>query len=320
MNKKRLVWLLAVEALVCLGFIALQVSTYDVFTTVVAFPFEPIGWGLRQLSLWSGIGNVIAIILYLAICLIPCGILLIMRRKGELHIEDGLLAVISGLLFFVMHQMINPGLIQVGAWGDSAVGKAVLCGTVYSVLCAYGVLRALRLFSSGNGQKLQTYMMVLLGIMSGAFVLAIFGGGVQNLLVAVDSLLAGNAGNENLLFTTYVFLGLQFLADNLPFALNIWVAFGCISLLQNLLSNPYGEETVLSADRLCRICKRSLGVMVLVGAGFNFLQLIFAGQLHVINTTVVIPLFSIIFVLAVLMMSRFIYENKALNDDIERFI
>ena len=43
----------------------------DIITSLFAFPFEQMGMGLRFLSTSSYTGNVIAVILYCIICLLP---------------------------------------------------------------------------------------------------------------------------------------------------------------------------------------------------------------------------------------------------------
>lgn len=74
MKERHLFTLLSVEAAACVLFCILQRSLSGLFSTLIAFPFEQIGAGLRVLSLSGAVGNVVAIILYILLGLIPAGI------------------------------------------------------------------------------------------------------------------------------------------------------------------------------------------------------------------------------------------------------
>lgn len=322
MSRRVLVTILLVEAIVCLIFAILVSSIGGAFSIVMAFPFEQIGLGLRTLSLSGRAGNAVAIVLYIVICLVPCAILFTLHRKNRLHMEDGLLLVLSILLFVVLYQMINPGLINFAYIAEVGlpIAKAVLGSTVYSIIFSYLILRILRLFFSRDTKDLQRYMIILLAFVNVLFVYLIFGVGVNGLIDSFKTLRESNAGNEHLLGASYVFLILQFVVDYVPYVLNIMVVFAGISLLHGLSSDRYSAETIDSAEHLAKVCRISLVITLLTNMAFNILQLIFSKILLNINSHVQIPLFSIAFVLAVLLFSRFIAENKALKDDNDSII
>ncbi len=80
---------------------------------LLVLPFDLAGRGLRQLSLSSGIGNVIAIGLYLVISLIPIGYYIWMKiKKRQGRIVDVLLFVMSGYLLFALYYFVNPQHIE----------------------------------------------------------------------------------------------------------------------------------------------------------------------------------------------------------------
>lgn len=54
MKEKHLLTLLSIEAAACVLFCILQRSVSGFFSTIVAFPFEQLGEGLRALSLSGG--------------------------------------------------------------------------------------------------------------------------------------------------------------------------------------------------------------------------------------------------------------------------
>jgi len=292
------------------------------FTAVMAFPFEQLGLGLRFLSLLGGIGNAISILLYLVLSLIPAGVLLLIGKKRRYCPEDALLAILSGVLFFVLYLMINPGFIGTYtriAAGQKA-GKAFLGGMIYSILIGYVILRILRQFYRADLGKLQYYMRILLYGLNGLFVLIAFGAQFGSLLDAYHSLRTGNVGNEHILGMSYVFLTLQYLVNVLPYLLNIFVVFAALDLLEAMKSDRSTETTVTAAEGLSRLCGKALAVTVVSNLGFNLLQLIFIQRLMVVHGSVQIPLLSIAFVLAVLLLAQYIIENKRLKDANDLFI
>lgn len=314
--------LLGIEAMLCVALRILQVSFSSAFSAVMAFPFEQIGLGLRVLSLSGGLGNAAAVAVYITISLSPVAALLVLRKKRRLYADDGLLVLLSAVLFAVLYLMINPGIIgslTSGAAGQS-VGKAVLGVTVYSVLCGYLVLRVLRLFSVGGTDKLVGYLSVMLHLLNVLFVYMIFSTCIGSLVDSIASLKAGNIGNENLLGASYFFLILQFMADALPYLMDVFVVFAALRLLREMRADRYSAETVAAAQRMSRLCSVALAVTVLSNIGFNLLQLLFAKSLMVLNSSVQIPVFPITFVLAALLLTRFVTENKQLKDDNDMFI
>jgi hypothetical protein len=322
MKRKILMGLLSLEALAWMIFCILQTSSEGAFSAVMAFPFEQIGMGLRSLSLSSGVGNAAALAIYVAASLLPIAVLMILRKKRKLSAEDGLLGLLSAVLFPVLYIMINPGVLSTWTGGIAAqsVGKAVLGGMVYSLLCGYFILRILRLFTEGGTEKLIRYMSVMLSLLNLLFVYLIFGSCFNGLLNSLTELQAGNAGNEHLLGASYVFLVLQFVVDALPYVFNLLVVFAALRLTDAMRSDRYSAETVAAAGQISCLCAAALITMVLTNIGFNLLQLLFAKPLVMINSSVQIPVFSIAFVLAALLLSRLITENKQLKDDNDMFI
>lgn len=322
MNRRIYSVILATEAAVCLIFAAMGSLTHELFPAVVSFPFAQLGSGLRILSLSGQVGNVAAILFYIAFCIAPCAALLIHKRKRDFYKEDILLLVFSALLFVIMYLLINPGLINQdsGSNGGILFAKGVFGVTVYSVIGGYAILRALRLFFFSDTKKLHKYMIGLLVLVNALFVFIIFGPGANNLINSFKALREGNLENEHLLGMDYVFLVLQFLVDNIPLMLNILIVNRGIALIGELAENRYSVASVSEAENLSIICRVSLVITVLGTIAFNILQLIFSKFLHNINSQVQIPLFSIVFVLAVLLFSRITAENKVLKEDSDSII
>jgi len=140
------------------------------------------------------------------------------------------------------------------------------------------------------------------------------------LLGSVAALRVGNVGNEHLLGASYAFLVLQFIVDALPYALNVIIVFSVLRLLDEMRIDRYSAETVAAAERVSRLCAAFLVTTVLAGICLNLLQFLFSKSLFIINSSVQIPVFSIAFVLAALLFTRLLTENKQLKDDNDLFV
>lgn len=314
--------LLAAEAVACIVFAVIQASFAGVFTSVMAFPFEQIGLGLRGLSLSGGLGNTAAIAIYAAVSLSPLAVLLVLRKRRKLFPEDWLLGLLSAALFMILYLMINPGVIGslTGGTAGLTVGKAVLGCVIYSVFCGYFVLRALRLFFQSDAKTLTRYMSVMLSVLGAIFVYMAFGSRLSGLLDSIAALRAGNVGNEQGLWASYFVLDLGYLADMIPYVLDVVVIFSALRLLGALWADRYSEETVAATARMSRLCAVTLSATVFLSITYNLVQLFFINSLRVVNVTVSIPIFSITFVLAALLLTRFVAENKQLKDENDAFI
>lgn len=322
MKHKPFYILLSCEAILCMMLYLAREALPQVFTTVIAFPFEQIGILLRLLSLSGSLGNAVSIVVYAALCLIPALVLLLLRKKRKLCTEDALLAVSSAVLFAVIYFMINPGFLgeNMGSSMGQGIVKAFLGAIVYSVIFGYILIRILRLFFSADTSRLQKYLMILLYIVNILIVLIIFGVKFSDLLDSFKQLQAGNKGNEHRLGFSYVFLVLKYLVDAIPNALIIPVVFSGQNLLTELSADRYSEQTVDCAQKLSRMCGLALCITVLSNIGLNLFQLVFINKLSAANSTVQIPFFSIVFVLAALLLAQYIKENKQLKDDNDMFI
>ncbi len=321
--KRKLFYLsLSCEAALCILLYLAREVLPQVFTALIAFPFEQIGILLRMLSLSGFSGNIISIVFYLTICLIPAFVLFFLRKKRKLFPEDALLAVLSVVLFAVIYLMVNPGLLSTRIGGSQvlSIGKALLGGIAYSILIGYILLRILRQFFVADTYRLQKYLVVLLYIINILLVFLVFGGQFGILLDFFDSLRAGNTGNEHNLGISYIFLVLEYLVNVLPYILVILVVFIGQDLLRELSIDRYSEASVTVAEKLSHICGLALIITVISNIGFNLLQLVFIKKLLVVNGSVQIPLLSVTFVLAAFLLAQYIKENKQLKDDNDMFI
>lgn len=316
---------LAAEAIVCILLGLLQMQFSGMFTAIAAFPFEQAGMGLRRLSLSGTAGNVLAIVLYCLFSLLPCGIYVMLRRKRREKPVDILLPGLSVLLFAVNYYMVNPGLLQTGQTG---AGKWLPGSVFYSVLFGYLVLRLLSVYSKAQIKKLQQGLYVLLGFLNMIFVYAVCGREFSALLTAIRTVQDGNSAfamDGNLfsaspLTFTYIFLVLRFLVNALPYLLDIAVVFLAARVLKELEKNRYSETAVTAVQKLADFCAVSLGIAVSVEMAFNVLQFLCSGRLYQMDFTVYIPVVPVVFVLAVLLLAKYVREDQKLKQEHDLFI
>lgn len=291
---------------------------------IFSFPLEQIGWVLRQLSLSGAIGNVLAIILYILIGGIPCGIYLILKRRGICLKIDKMLWILSVSLFIVMYYMINPGLLSISMLGT---GKMMLGGAFYSLLVGYLVIRMVMGNRENDLEALQRGLKNILYVVMILFAWSILAEFCVGLPDAIRSVAETNTavsmdilqGASNLTMT-YVFLTLQSVVNALPNGLGIVTIILSIQVLDELLRDSYSERSAAMIKRIAAFCKTALLVVVISTVLLNLGQIVFGGQLYQIHIRVDIPVFEILFLLVIHLLAGYIEENQRLKADNELFI
>ena len=291
---------------------------------LLSFPLEQIGWGLRQLSLSGTIGNVCAIIIYLLVSFIPCGVFWILKKKGKYQKTDYMLLALSIMLLFVLYYMINPGLLPASMLGS---GKVLLGGTFYSLLVAYLVFRIVIQNKTEDLQALQKGLRTVLYIVLVLFAWSAIAECFIHLPLAIKNLQEGNSVAGDSFFyggpdltSTYVFLVLQSVVSALPNGISVVVVYFCIKVLEELLLDLYSPKAILLVKKVTVLCRKSLLVIVAASVLLNIAQLLFADLLYQIHITVNIPIFAILFLLVIHVMARYIEENQKLKQDNDLFI
>lgn len=287
----------------------------NVFTDIAAFPLEQIALGLRYLSQSGAVGNVIAIVLYVLISLIP--LVLLLQKKWQ-H-ENWFLIVFCLHLFLALYCMINPGLIvkKMPLSLGLEFEKTLLGMMFYSFLLGYLIIRMVRSFFTADRPKLIQHLRILLGAVCFILMYVMFGSCLADLIDTIEVLQKTNRGNELLLGTSYVFLVLQYLLEVLPYALDVMIIFAVQRLLQ---AEKHSDEAVLAVDQLSRRCGSALVAIVISHAVYLVLQMIFLQNIYYSQINVSFPIYSLLFVLAVLLAAQYVRENKQLQEDNDLFI
>lgn len=313
--------LLLAEAALCLVLGLALRPAGGAMAEVLSFPFEPLGRTLRALSLSGPAGNILAVVLYVLMCLLPAALLLRRGLRRELRPEDALLGLMSALLFFQMYMMVNPTLLPgvLGMAGAEPMGGAVLGGVFYSLLAAYLLFRFLRLCMTADRELLGRCCQGVLILLAAALILAAFGLGPARLMADIDSLREANSGSGGLGLSCAV-LVLGCLADAAVCLLDLWVLDLAGRLLGCWLRSAYSQETVQAAVDLAGRGVKALCAAVLISLGYQLLQLLMMPRLRTVNMEMEIPLFSVALVLAALLLARLMREGKRIKDDNDLFI
>lgn len=285
--------------------------------SIFTFPFEQIGWGLRQLSLSGAVGNIAAILLFVLLGLIPCAVFVWLKKKGRACKVDWMLPAISVCLFLVLYFMINPGLFTMPIPGE---GKALLGCTFYSVLVGYLVLRILKKSAQADTKSLQKGLRILLYVVMVLFAYVVVVEIAFNLPANIQAVREANNAFGVDLTMTYIFLVLQSVVNALPYVLDIIVLFVATRALKELLTAAYSDAAVTAVQRIADVCAKALTIIVISSMGFNILQLVFRNRLHQIQIQATIPILSILFVVVILVVARYVRENQKLKQDNELFI
>ncbi len=322
MNANRKVYpiFLALLALCCpvLLSVGSSISTLGLFS----FPLRQLGGVLRELSLSGGAGNAAAVAIYCAVCLIPLAYAGLRFLRGRKALCDILLVILCPLLFWGLYLMINPALItDVFSLLPSAESGTALIGcTVYAVLLGYIALRVLAAAKGAADSGLYAAFDTLLAVGGIVLILAAFGLRFTQLLTALENLKAGNTAPGQKLGLTQLFLVLRYAVDALPYVLDAVIIVRARRLVAALAEDRYSEGSAGEAQGLTKLCAWALGAAIVCSIAFNLLQLICGGGLLVIDSFASFPVFSIIAMLAVMLLARLIAEGKALKDDNDAFI
>lgn len=313
--------ILLVEAILCVVLALLPALSFKTFSGIMAFPFEQISWGLQRLSLASAFGNIVAIVIYVVFCLSPVAFIFF-RKYRKLFPEDYLLFLLSLMMFWVIYLMINPGEISIlnPLIEENLVVNSVLGGTLYSMIVGYFIFRILRLFYCSSNQRVLSYLYAMLFLLNIIFIMAICYIGVRDVVGTIKAFHINNSGNQHLFGINTFFEVLRFLVENLAYAFDIAIVFSAMSFIKNMKMDRFSEDTVRSTQELAKICGVSLIVVIGSNIGLNILQLLLGNQLFLVNSSIQIPLFSVVFVLICLLLTRLVKENKTLKEENDSII
>jgi len=286
----------------------------NIFATLTV-PFSLIGNGLRHLSLSSPAGDVAAWCIYALICLAPFLPLLLHFRRGEQHIEDVLLVLLSAVLFYALYRFINPALIADRFGKLESVGHMALSGTAWSILLAYAVLCLLR-SCRDRRDRLFLLLRVVLGAIAVVLTVSVFAVSFAALRSDMAALLEANTAlSDSDLSIGQIFLALQAVVSALPRLIGICIILCGMHLVAALQASPYSGETLDTAKRFSSLCRASVAAVLVMQIILNVLQMLFGNAVLSANYTLELPLGAIALLLASMALAELIAQGKLLKDD-----
>lgn len=314
MNKTRTLGNLGViVVLILLSFI----PTWSGVSIGAGFPKLPlsfIGTGLRNLSLSGTVGNIVAIVLYILICLLP----LLCLLKGKRHIEDLLLPATSAAMLFGFYYIINPSLRAPVLMGE--VGNMVLECVVYSIFFTWCILRLVRYCCGADRVGLYRVLWLLCMVFAALCIFMGFGGGWETCCRAIEAVKAGNTAEGVRLAPTYAFLYLRFAADAAEYCLTAWVFLLAGELVMDVRHDPYSDATLRTSLCMAKWCRISLTVTMLMMVLLNVGQLLLAKGLHHLSAEVHIPLLGITVTLVMMAIGGLLAKGVKLKRENDSFV
>ncbi|HIS97889.1 MAG TPA: hypothetical protein IAD42_07945 [Candidatus Scatomorpha pullistercoris] len=298
MTEKRFWRLIALAAALGLGVCAALAA----WPGLIELPFKlPCGYFvdlLWDISKTGAVWRILAIILYVLVCLVPAGALFLISRRRRPWREDWLLALLSVVLLLLVGRALDR---------DRAVYSTFAQMGLLAVLVTWLALRLLRYFSVSDDRRLVRLVRIVV-VLIGMLFAALAG-------VSAFAILAS-------LFERFTIPALAEGAGSV--ASSCITVYGCLLGLRLVDSLGEGgeltDDTVDLARGFYRYSVRAASAILLISLAANLVKLVFVRVSSSTDVSVNFPVFQLLFCLAALIVSRFIAAHKELRDDNDLFV
>ena len=286
----------------------------NLFSSLLAFPFEQMAEGLSVLSKAGPIGNGLAAAFWIGISSIPAMIACRYGKSKETALERASLYGLSGAILLALYGMVNPSLFRPtpleGVLEHTKLIKAIFGVSVWAVFVLCVLLCLIRLFRQGSKEQLSRYMQIVLGALCGIFA-----------AIAAVSLVNGSLSllDSSLTSIDRGFGVLLLAAALTPYLFDIVIIMRVLKLLE-MAAGDEQDGVVEAANRVSDSCCLALGLTTAIAAAANILQVVMMRWLSNVTVAADIPIISIAFTVMVLLFARLLIENKKLRDDNHLFI
>lgn len=305
-------------------------------TSIFSFPFEQIGSILRTLSLSGGEKNLFAIVLYILFCSSPVFYLAHRRLKKRYASEDFILIFISICLFCSMYLYINPGYIS-KVTGLSFLTEqqlyTALGSTLWSIIICYILFRILYGIERKETPDLLLLIRYIVTAITILTVLDIFGNDILALIADIQKTAAGNTTDsffgdfysDNMssgysLPATYVWLVIKYVLDCIPSLLLLRILFFAKKIIRMLRADSFSKTAIFKLHKLGIRCRNVVIAIGLLTVTENVIQLLFSQYLLTVHYQVTIPVYTLLFVFIILLLSKKFSESRDLKLDNDSFI
>lgn len=314
--------LIEVIAGILLAFIASKILHLTAALQIMYLPFELIGKGLRFLSLSSAIGNVIAIVIYAAISMIPAIYVIYQRKTGRKHKEDILLIAFTGLLFYSLYMFINPELMYERMPDIFSMDKQSLVAEkiiyafiIYSVVIIWLIMKAIH-FLGDDSQKnwksrLYFGMKGLIVALVSYYILLI------TYAKTFELLHKGGDKLKNISSVEWFRSILQLL----PVILTILLLINIIHVVK-AIEDHKEKQQMTAVARLANVAKVTAVVTVISDFILNFYQFLLGASLQNVNVTFSpdVSMESLIIAFGALIFHEYFKRTKQLKEENDQFI
>ena len=298
MTEKRFWRLIALAAAPGLGVCAALAA----WPGLIELPFKlPCGYFvdlLWDISKTGAVWRILAIILYVLVCLVPAGALFLISRRRRPYREDWLLALLSVVLLLLVGRALDRNWTIYSAFAQMGL---------LAVLVTWLALRLLRYFSVSDDRRLVRLVRIVV-VLVGVLFAALAG-------VSAFAILAA-------LFERFSIPALAEGAGSV--ASSGITVYGCLLGLRLVDSLGEGgeltDDTVDLARGFYRYSVRAASAILLISLAANLVKLVFVRVSSSTDVSVNFPVFQLLFCLAAFIVSRFIAAHKELRDDNDLFV
>ncbi len=298
MTEKRFWRLIALAAALGLGVCAALAARPGLIELAFKLPcgyFVDLLW---DISKTGAVWRILAIILYVLVCLVPAGALFLISRRRRPWREDWLLALLSVVLLLLVGRALDRNWTIYSAFAQMGL---------LAVLVTWLALRLLRYFSVSDDRRLVRLVRIVV-VLIGMLFAALAG-------VSAFAILAS-------LFERFTIPALAEGAGSV--ASSGITVYGCLLGLRLVDSLGEGgeltDDTVDLARGFYRYSVRAASAILLISLAANLVKLVFVRVSSSTDVSVNFPVFQLLFCLAALIVSRFIAAHKKLRDDNDLFV
>jgi len=312
--KNRLMYLLLL-GLAFLSFF-LPISMNNIFEIIV-IPFSLLGNLLRAISLRQEVFNIISIILYVLLSLVPIMLLVVRIRKHHVKFMDIVFhTTFTVELFFILYFFINPHLLVAAInptvlailtsdqneltqtillFGLASLGYLTLL--VYLTLIVY----------KAKTLNVKKIMIVLLDLGVFVFMLTVFQSNIPVFIAALN----------NSLYSLYdKILALIVLIGSLSVkGMSIYLFIIIKDFVKKLDEKPFDEQLVILSNRIYCNSFRIIVLTFLTQFIIILYQLVFISQLLDIKMTLNIPFLSLIVAIFSFLLAKYFRKVNDLHED-----
>lgn len=291
-------------------------SDVNNIVTFIVKPFSILGEALRNLSLNSGFGNILSILLFILISLIPIFILIrmIILKKAKI-LDYILLTVISVFTFLSIYGYINPhilfdrfdvhDIIDPSIEGYDLMVFIVNAFYVYILCLLIGIYLVLKMHKAKNINIVKVFSRVI----DVLIVIYLFGIFFVNIPAYINGL------SEDL---TSAVIGLQFietLSSLAAYVFMILILFNLKSLIKFMGQNEFHEESLIYSKKLYKLSIISLIVILSMQILYNLYQVVFISSIPDVSASIYLPMDTLFLSVTFFFLGKYLTKVNELNEE-----